>query len=36
MLLLDGRLRNTIASLPGDADADSLLEAMLDAVKLGG
>jgi AcrR family transcriptional regulator len=36
MLLLDGRLHNTIASLSGDANADSLLEAMLDAVKLGG
>jgi len=36
MLLLDGRLQNTIASLPGDAGADALLEAMLDAVRLGG
>jgi AcrR family transcriptional regulator len=36
MLLLDGRLQNTLASLPGDADADTLLEAMLDAVRVGG
>jgi AcrR family transcriptional regulator len=36
MLLLDGRLQNTLASLPGDADADALLEAMLDAVRVGG
>ena len=35
MLLLDGRLHNTIVSLPGDANADSLLEAMLDAVRVG-
>jgi AcrR family transcriptional regulator len=36
MLLLDGRLQNTIASLPGDAGADALLEAMLDATRIGG
>jgi AcrR family transcriptional regulator len=36
MLLLDGRLQNTIASLPGDAGADVLLEAMLDATRIGG
>ena len=30
MLLLDGRLRHTLASLPGEADANALLEAVLD------
>jgi AcrR family transcriptional regulator len=35
MLLLDGRLQNTIASLPGNASADALLEAMLDAIQIG-
>jgi AcrR family transcriptional regulator len=36
MLLLDGRLQNTIAALPGNASADALFEAMLDAVRVGG
>jgi AcrR family transcriptional regulator len=36
MLLLDGRLQNTIGALPGNASADTLLEAMLDAVRIGG
>jgi AcrR family transcriptional regulator len=36
MLLLDGRLQNTIASLPGKASVDALLEAVLDAVRVGG
>jgi AcrR family transcriptional regulator len=36
MLLLDGRLQNTIGALPGNASADALLEAMLDAVRIGG
>jgi hypothetical protein len=33
MLLLDGRLQNTIASLPGGAGA--LLEAVLDVTRVG-
>jgi AcrR family transcriptional regulator len=36
MLLLDGRLQNTIASLPDHTDADALLDAMLNAVRVGG
>ena len=35
MLLLDGRLRNTIASLPDGDGADGLLEAVLDATRVG-
>jgi AcrR family transcriptional regulator len=35
MLLLDGRLRNTIASLPHGDGADGLLEAVLDATRVG-
>jgi AcrR family transcriptional regulator len=34
MLLLDGRLRHTLASLPGGADADTLLEAVLDVTRV--
>jgi AcrR family transcriptional regulator len=34
MLLLDGRLRYTLASLPGGADADTLLEAVLDVTRI--
>ncbi|WP_426610957.1 TetR/AcrR family transcriptional regulator [Bradyrhizobium sp. McL0616] len=34
MLLLDGRLRNTMASLPG-VDAETFLEAVLDAARVG-
>jgi AcrR family transcriptional regulator len=34
MLLLDGRLQNTIASLPGGVGADGLLEAVLDATRV--
>ena len=34
MLLLDGRLQNTIASLPGDGGADVLLEAVLDVTQV--
>ena len=33
MLLLDGRLRHTLASLPGEADANTLLEAVLDVTR---
>jgi AcrR family transcriptional regulator len=36
MLLLDGRLKNTIASLPDGAGADTLLEAILDATRVDG
>ena len=36
MLLLDGRLKNTLASLPDGADADTLLEAILDVTRLEG
>jgi len=36
MLLLDGRLKNTLASLPEGADADTLLEAVLDATRVDG
>jgi AcrR family transcriptional regulator len=36
MLLLDGRLQNTIASLPGDGGADVLLEAVLDVTQVDG
>jgi AcrR family transcriptional regulator len=35
MLLLDGRLRNTIASLPDGDGVDGLLEAVLDATRVG-
>lgn len=35
MLLLEGRLDNIIRSLPGDQDADTLLEAVLAAVRVG-
>lgn len=35
MLLLDGRLKNTMASLPG-ADVDTFLEAVLDVTRAGG
>jgi AcrR family transcriptional regulator len=34
MLLLDGRLRHTLASLPGEADANALLEAVLDVTRV--
>jgi len=34
MLLLDGRLRHTLASLPGEADANTLLEAVLDVTRV--
>ena len=34
MLLLDGRLRHTLASLPGDPDANTLLEAVLDVTRV--
>lgn len=34
MLLLDGRLQNTLALLPGGPDADVLLEAVLDATRI--
>ena len=34
MLLLDGRLRHTLASLPGDPDANALLEAVLDVTRV--
>jgi AcrR family transcriptional regulator len=34
MLLLDGRLRHTLASLPGEVDANTLLEAVLDATRV--
>jgi AcrR family transcriptional regulator len=34
MLLLDGRLQNTIVSLPGGVGADGLLEAVLDATRV--
>ena len=36
MLLLDGRLQNTIASLPDDGGADVLLEAVLDVTQVDG
>lgn len=36
MLLLDGRLKNTLASLPEGADAGVLLEAVLDATRVDG
>jgi AcrR family transcriptional regulator len=35
MLLLDGRLQNTIASLPGGGSADILIDAVLDATQIG-
>jgi AcrR family transcriptional regulator len=35
MLLLDGRLKNTMASLPG-VDVDTFLEAVLDVTRVGG
>jgi AcrR family transcriptional regulator len=34
MLLLDGRLRHTLASLPGHPDANKLLEAVLDVTRV--
>jgi AcrR family transcriptional regulator len=34
MLLLDGRLRHTLALLPGKADASVLLEAVLDVTRV--
>lgn len=34
MLLLDGRLRHTLASLPKGTDADALLEAVLDVTRV--
>lgn len=34
MLLLDGRLRHTLASLPGHLDANTLLEAVLDVTRV--
>ncbi len=34
MLLLDGRLRHTLAMLPGSTDADALLEAVLDVTRI--
>ena len=35
MLLLDGRLQHTLASLPeGDGNADALLEAVLDITRV--
>jgi AcrR family transcriptional regulator len=34
MLLLDGRLRHTLASLPGQPDANALLEAVLDVTRV--
>jgi AcrR family transcriptional regulator len=34
MLLLDGRLKNTLASLPDGAGSDMLLEAVLDAARV--
>jgi AcrR family transcriptional regulator len=34
MLLLDGRLRHTLASLPGQPDANTLLEAVLDVTRV--
>ncbi len=34
MLLLDGRLRHTLASLPDEVDANTLLEAVLDATRV--
>lgn len=34
MLLLDGRLRHTLALLPGKADANVLLEAVLDVTRV--
>jgi hypothetical protein len=33
MLLLDGRLKNALASLPDNAGADVLLEAVLDVTR---
>ncbi len=36
MLLLDGRLQNTLASLAGEGSTDVLLEAVLDATRVGG
>jgi hypothetical protein len=35
MLLLDGRLQNTLSSLSGDESADVLPEAVLDATRIG-
>jgi len=34
MLLLDGRLRHTLASLTGQPDANTLLEAVLDVTRV--
>jgi len=34
MLLLDGRLRHTLASLPGHPDANTLLDAVLDVTRV--
>jgi AcrR family transcriptional regulator len=34
MLLLDGRLRHTLASLPGKPDAETLLDAVLEATRV--
>ena len=34
MLLLDGRLRNTLSTLPGSPDANTLLEAVLDVTRV--
>jgi AcrR family transcriptional regulator len=36
MLLLDGRLRNTISLLPGEANAELLLDAVLEATRIDG
>ena len=34
MLLLDGRLRHTLSTLPGNPGADTLLEAVLDVTRV--
>jgi AcrR family transcriptional regulator len=34
MLLLDGRLRHTLSTLPGSPDANTLLEAVLDVTRV--
>jgi len=34
MLLLDGRLRHTLAMLPKGTNADALLEAVLDSTRI--
>ncbi len=36
VLLLDGRLRGTIATLPDGADAETLLEAVLTSIQVNG